>query len=92
VRMISPSCGRFGRVGVITGVGKGVLVAVGGNQTIVGVGVAVGGGGVSVRSGGKGASGRQPASATIKASARASASASARTDRPTRLFGPGAQL
>jgi hypothetical protein len=45
---------------VITGVGKGVSVAVGGNQTMVGVGVEVGGSGVSLGSGGSGVgAGRQ---------------------------------
>lgn len=34
--------GRISSVGVITGVGNGVYVAVGGNQTIVGVVVALG--------------------------------------------------
>jgi hypothetical protein len=41
-RIISPTCGRTSRVGVNTGVGNGVRVAVGGNHTCVGVGVSVG--------------------------------------------------
>ena len=52
----APYWGRVSKVGVNAwvGVGKGVKVAVGGNQTTVGVGVLVGGSGVAVGSGGSG--------------------------------------
>lgn len=48
---IFPRLGRISTVGEMTGEGKGVEVAVGGNQIIVGVMVAVGGDCVSVGKG-----------------------------------------
>ena len=58
--------GRISSVGKISGVGKGVAVAVDGNQTGVRVGVSVGGRGVSLGStrGVGVANGRQPARAS----------------------------
>lgn len=61
--MISPICGRRSKVGVMTGVGKGDGVEVGGNHTVVGVAVSVGNT-VAVGRGGSGVGvGKQPSKA-----------------------------
>ncbi len=72
-----PNLGLASTVGVTAMVARGVLVAVGGNQTGVAVGVAEGGSGVLVGSGGRGVE------TTGWQAARTKKHASNKADRPS---------